>query len=61
MLCCKQSWTVERTYDQSSTRDPPFFHSLDATIRGYVLLSLLTLVLNKVLEDRIAALALTGS
>src|SRR5262249_43531330 len=42
-----------------STR--PIFHKLDATIRGHVFCSFLALVLKKALEDRIAALARSGS
>jgi hypothetical protein len=42
-----------------STR--PIFHKLDATIRGYVFCSFLALVLKKAPEDRIAALARSGS
>ena len=39
----------------------PIFHKLDETIRGHVFCSFLALVLKKALEDRIAALARTGS
>ena len=42
-----------------STR--PIFHKLDETIRGHVFCSFLALVLKKALEDRIAALARSGS
>ena len=43
----------------TSTR--PIFHKLDATIRGHVFCTFLALVLKKALEDRIAALARSGS
>jgi hypothetical protein len=63
MLCYKQLWTVEQTFRTAkhllSTR--PIFHKLDATIRGHVFCSFLALVLKKALEDRIAALARSGS
>src|SRR5437660_7388533 len=63
MLCYKQLWTVEQTFRTAkhllSTR--PHFHKLDETIRGHVFCSFLALVLNKALEDRIAALARPGS
>jgi hypothetical protein len=63
MLCYKQLWTVEQTFRTSkhllATR--PIFHKLDATIRGHVFCSFLALVLKKALEDRIAALARSGS
>jgi len=63
MLCYKQLWTVEQTFRTAkhllSTR--PIFHKLDETIRGHVFCSFLALVLKKALEDRIAALARSGS
>ena len=63
MLCYKQLWTVEQTFRTAkhllSTR--PIFHKLDDTIRGHVFCSFLALVLKKALEDRIAALARSGS
>jgi hypothetical protein len=63
MLCYKQLWTVEQTFRTSkhllATR--PIFHKLDETIRGHVFCSFLALVLKKALEDRIAALARSGS
>jgi hypothetical protein len=63
MLCYKQLWTVEQTFRTAkhllATR--PIFHKLDETIRGHVFCSFLALVLKKALEDRIAALARTGS
>jgi hypothetical protein len=63
MLCYKQLWTVEQTFRTSkhllATR--PIFHKLDETIRGHVFCSFLALVLKKALEDRIAALAHSGS
>jgi Transposase DDE domain len=63
MLCYKQLWTVEQTFRTAkhllSTR--PIFHKLDATIRGHVFCSFLALVLKKALEDRIVALARSGS
>src|SRR5215813_10153699 len=61
--CYKQLWTVEQTFRTAkhllSTR--PIFHKLDDTIRGHVFCSFLALVLKKALEDRIAALARSGS
>jgi hypothetical protein len=39
----------------------PIFHKLDETIRGHVFCGFLALVLKKGLEDRIAALARSGS
>jgi transposase len=63
MLCYKQLWTVEQTFRTAkhllATR--PIFHELDETIRGHVFCSFLALVLKKALEDRIAALARSGS
>lgn len=63
MLCYKQLWTVEQTFRTAkhllATR--PIFHKLDETIRGHVFCSFLALVLKKALEDRIAALARSGS
>jgi hypothetical protein len=63
MLCYKQLWTVEQTFRTAkhllSTR--PIFHKLDETIRGHVFCSFLALVLKKALEDRIVALARSGS
>ena len=63
MLCYKQLWTVEQTFQTAkhllSTR--PIFHKLDATIRGHVFCSFLALVLKKALEESIAALGRTGS
>jgi hypothetical protein len=63
MLCYKQLWTVEQTFRTAkhllSTR--PIFHKVDETIRGHVFCSFLALVLKKALEDRIAALARSGS
>jgi len=63
MLCYKQLWSVEQTFRTAkhllATR--PIFHKLDETIRGHVFCSFLALVLKKALEDRIAALARSGS
>jgi hypothetical protein len=63
MLCYKQLWTVEQTFRTAKHLLPtrPIFHKLDATIRGHVFCSFLALVLKKALEDRIAALARSGS
>ena len=63
MLCYKQLWTVEQTFRTAkhlfATR--PIFHKLDETIRGHVFCSFLALVLEKALDDRIAALGRVGS
>jgi transposase len=63
MLCYKQLWTVEQSVRTAkhllATR--PIFHKLDETIRGHVFCSFLALVLKTALENRIAALARTGS
>ena len=63
MLCYKQLWTVEQTFRTAkhlfATR--PIFHKLDETIRGHVFCSFLALVLEKALDDRIAALGRAGS
>src|SRR6202008_1521728 len=63
MLRYKELWSVEQTFRTTkhlfATR--PIFHKLDETIRGHVFCSFLALVLKKALEDRIAALARSGS
>jgi hypothetical protein len=63
MLCYKQLWTVEQTFRTAKhlLATQPIFHKLDETIRGHVFCNFLALVLKKALEDRIAALARTGS
>jgi transposase len=57
MLVYKQLWTVERTFrtTKSLLETRPIYHKLDETIRGHVACSFLALVLNKELEDRLAA------
>jgi hypothetical protein len=63
MLRYKQLWRVEQTFRTAkhlfATR--PIFHKLDETIRGHVFCSFLALVLQRELEERIAALGRSGS
>jgi len=63
MLRYKQLWKVEQIIRTAkhlfSTR--PIFHKMDETIRGHVFCSLLALVLQRELEERMAAARLSAS
>src|ERR1700747_2790179 len=63
MLCYKQLWTVAQTFRTANPllADRPVFERPDDTLRGHVFCSFLALVLKRALEDRIAALARSGS
>jgi hypothetical protein len=52
---------VQAAVDRGADLPNRIFHKLDETIRGHVFCSFLALVLKKALEDRIAALARSGS